>query len=332
MKNSTFKLTALVSAALLSACGGGGGGGETAAPVVITPPVAALWYDAPVTVVPAAIYTVGSAELREFTALNEKRLQCGFGMLAQNTMLDKAADDHRKYLVEYQQPIMAAGLDLHLEYAQYPNGFTGATPWDRASFRGYTPFTSEAASFDPTESEKVRDLLSAPYHAAGMPAPYKDVGISVQTGTVDATTIELGKGDKEQISSSDVLSYPCEGVTGFKTKLLGEDPCPYSHRSLSPNPIGQSIVFIVSNRRLMLPAGRKCHVESVDVSMTEVATGAAVAMLLPQTTENDSNASPWLAFAAPDQPLKSLTKYRVTANVKTYDKLVPFDFTFFTGQ
>ena len=93
MKNITFKLTTLATAAFLTACGGGGSG-DTATPT----PTPVINQSVPlITEVAAPSYTLASGELAAFNYLNAERSHCGFGKVAQNTLLDKASKSHATY-------------------------------------------------------------------------------------------------------------------------------------------------------------------------------------------------------------------------------------------
>lgn len=135
MKNPIYKLSTLVSVALLVACGGGGGGGTastptpnptptptpTPTPVVVTSNI--------VTSVSTPTYAPVSEELAAFNLLNAERLRCGFGLLAQNPALDTAARGHADWLLinNYTGHYQIAGT----------TGFTGLTPDDRLVAAGY---------------------------------------------------------------------------------------------------------------------------------------------------------------------------------------------------
>ena len=133
MKNTPLLFCAMAAVTILSACGGGGSNDNTSFNGTAASPYRTLQ-----TTVPAPSYTAGSRELAEFNTLNEQRAKCGFGLLANNEQLKFAAIDHVSYLAEYAQKMTDAGLSAHGQYPQYPNGFTGATPLDRAKYRGYT--------------------------------------------------------------------------------------------------------------------------------------------------------------------------------------------------
>jgi uncharacterized protein YkwD len=325
MKNTPLLFSTIAAVTILSACGGGGSNDSTSFNGTAGSPYRPLQ-----TTIPAPSYTAGSRELAEFNTLNEQRAKCGFGLLANNEQLKFAAIDHVAYLTEYAQRMTDAGLSAHGQYSQYPNGFTGATPLDRAKYRGYTGrYAGETIAAGLQIPSAVRVLLSAPYHAGGMLYGYDEVGVSVGQRAV----FDLGLRDKPQRADRSILTYPCQGVTGVATELFGEIPSPYSPRNLRSNPIGQSIYFLADESAL-LPAGKKSVIEVTDVVVTEQVTGVPVVMLPVQNKDNDVNAlfmGSGFAYAAPDQPLKKLTPYRVRATVRSNGVTTLVDYTFATG-
>ena len=320
-----YLLSSISSVAALAACGDGGNTDGSNFNGTAGSPYRALQ-----TTIPAPSYTVGSRELAEFNTLNEQRAKCGFGLLANNEQLKFAAIDHVSYLTEYAQKMTDAGLSAHGQYSQYPNGFTGMTPLDRAKYRGYTGrYAGETIAAGLQIPSAVRVLLSAPYHAGVMLYGYDEVGISVGQRAV----FDLGLRDKPQRADRSILTYPCQGVTGVATELYGEIPSPYSPRNLRSNPIGQSIYFL-ADESVPAPAGKQSVIDITDVVVTEHATGVPVVMLPVQNKDNDVNAffmGRGFAYAAPDQPLKKLTQYRVRATVKANGVTTPVDYTFTTG-
>lgn len=337
MKNTKLILSTVAAAALLSACGGGGGGTTasvpSATPVTVSASSSAAFeamYQPIQTTVPAAPYAAGSREAAEFKTLNEQRSACGFGLLSNNESLRLAAVDHSKYLDEYGQRITNDGLSIHEQFLKYPNGFTGATFFDRAKFRGYGGSkVSETLGGSLQNTSAARFLISAPYHAGAIFTGYMDVGISAGAVVV----FDYGSQSKLQRKDASILTYPCSGVTGVAPKLPTETPSPYSPRNLGANPIGHPVYFF-GDESVAVVAGRKSQIDVPDLVVTEDITGSVVAMLPVQNRDNDPNAAyvgPGFAYAAPDKPLKNLTKYRVRATVKANGVTTLVDYTFTTG-
>lgn len=356
-------LTALALAGVLSACGGGGGdsgdstvaapgAGEAPAGTVSTPEAPAPFRlpslapapsggsepaDQAVTT-PSPTYAQGSEELAAFQFLNAERGRCGYGLLAQNTKLDAAAKAH----ADYQ---LVNNLFQHTEdRAAYPAGFTGATPWDRFAYQGYTDLgggvdqiagisgTADKAGFG---VQGLRNLLNAPYHLKGLMAGMREMGVAVRsssdTGTAPSRVLlqydaaYTQAAGPQNLASADVLTYPCEGSAGVNRQLTNESPAPVPGRDLRANPLGTSVYFSV----------RSGHTLVVNkVTMTHAATGAAVTLRGVVTSANDPHGEflSHEAYVAADTPLAANASYQV--NVTGTNNGTPFSrtFTFTTGS
>lgn len=340
MKNTTYKLTALVSAALLVACGGGGGGGTTPTPTPTPTPVVVT--SNIVTSVPTPTYTPVSEELAAFNSLNGARSGCGFGMLAPNTVLDSTAKAHADWS-------LINNYYSHFESSTVPNGFTGVTSQDRATAAGYSSVSvSEEfigsvgnASIAGLGASSVRSLLAAPYHLFGMMSPYKDLGISVRS--VNSVTPLVANGlsniavynfgvatgaDYQTVDAATVLTYPCDGVTGVKPSMTGESPNPVPGRDLATNPLGQSLLVMVRKDQTLVISS---------ASLTNTATGVAVTLRAPVTAANDVNNllggyGNYMGFVMPDAPLAANTSYQATIAGTNNGTAFSRTFTFTTGQ
>ena len=153
--NSFKKLGLAVVAAALTACGGGGDNTSTGSASAPSNTATSGGSSAISTgtgtlanSVPAPNYAAGSTEMGMFNQLNDVRLKGGFGMLAQDPMLDKASTNHAKYNISnwFTSPMTwssgmgqidaATGyLSAHIEN---PNklGFTGIKSSDRVTAAG----------------------------------------------------------------------------------------------------------------------------------------------------------------------------------------------------
>lgn len=206
------------------------------------------------------------------------------------------------------------------------------------SDRGYLGlFGNETVVPGGLRAEAVRIFISAPYHAQVHLATGTEVGLVVKERRVQgAAVFDFGTPPKYQRTDDVILTYPCEGVAGTATKLLAEVPSPYSPRDLVSHPIGQSPYFFADERNHVSPTGQKTLIEVINLLVTELVLGATVAMLAVMTRENDANA-PFLgvgfAYAAPDQPRKAATRYRVRATIRSENdnKTTLVDYTFSTG-
>lgn len=321
-KSAQFAFTA-VMAAVLVGCGGGGGGGSPAPSATPTPAPASVAGNL-VTSVPAANYTGEFAVA--FNLLNAERSRCGFGLLTQNSALDAAAKAHAAYFPQSA----VTGEDAHGEVPGRP-GFTGATPSARAAAKGYSGTVTEGLAVG-SGSSAMRTLLSAPYHLMELMGGYRDVGIGIEASSVPEfpyfviNSGALNGVGMQQLGSGDVVTYPCDGVTGVNFQLRGEIPNPVPGRNLSANPIGTPILIKVRDGNALA---------ITNAGMINVATGAAIGLRAPVSAANDPNGSgyfkPSEAYIAPDAPLSRGTTYQVTVTGTNNGTAFSRTFTFTTG-
>ena len=290
------------------------------------------------TTTPAATYARGSEERAAFDFLNAERARCGFGQLAQNTKLDAAAKAH----ADYQ---LLNNLFQHTENrSTHPNGFTGATPWDRFAYQGYTNLgggvdqitgitgTADKAGFG---VQGMRNLLNAPYHLKGLVAGMREMGVSVRSSNDTSTpqarvllqydaayTLSAGP---QLLASTDVQTYPCEGSAGVNRQLTNESPAPVPGRNLQANPLGTSVYFSVRS-------GQALIVRSV--TMTDARTGSQVALRGVVNSGNDPHGEflAHEAYVAADAPLAANTSYQVTVTGTNNGTSFSRTFTFTTGS
>ncbi len=362
MKSVSIALLVGAMAVALSACGGGGGGGGSTSSAAVTSftatcadgttktsttsqaAAAAACPTGSAIVVSVPNPTYGSSEnLAAFNRLNTERANCGFGLLAQNTLMDNAAAAHSAWQ-------LANNVQTHNETSGTA-GFTGVLPSDRLTSSGYTqnaavvggeviggqtgtPGPSGVTGFGDIS---VRTLLSAPYHELGMLFPAINVGISVQfqTPTVpgnlfEVNTMEIATPSSsagQQLGASDVLTYPCAGTTGVNFRLTNESPSPVPGRNLATNPTGPAIAVLVKQ-------GQTLTITSA--SMVNVATSAPVTLLAPVTAANDPANTLYLfgnflGYILPSAPLATNTQYQVTINGTNNGTAFTRSFTFTTG-
>lgn len=257
----------------LSACGGSGGGTSTA-PVAVTSPTNPTTPTTPtnptppattpgnlVTTVPAPT-TTDPDKAAAYAFLNAQRSQCGFGLLASNTQLETAAQNHANYIGAN----FAAHSDAysHTEVASYLN-FTGVNPSDRIALTGYAANGGGAEEFaSATSGSSVQQtgivtLLSAGYHLRSLVGGgYYDVGIATAGLVAGANTVVVELGAKttplQDVSSADLVSYPCAG-SQVKTSAFGighESPEPFPARDYSAQPLGQPIYARIRSGQTLL--------------------------------------------------------------------------------
>ena len=340
-KNMKLGLTVLALAAL-AACGGGGGSTTPATtPVVSGPtiPVAPAVSNI-VTTAPLSTYASGTEELAAFSRLNAERGFCGFGVLAQNAALDKAALAHANWQI-------ANNTFGHYETAGTPF-FTGVAPNDRVTAAGYS--TSSGGVTDENASNAynlktgygeigMRALLNAPYHLAALFTGFREVGISLRNSTdLGAASpnkvLQLNLAYKaadglQTFGSSDVKTYPCDGSLGISPKMTGENPSPVPGRDLFSNPLGSTVYVALREGNVLTITGS---------TMTNMATGAPVTLRAPLTSTNDPNATPNLtyfrsnqALITADAALNPFTRYQVTVNGSNNGVAFSRTFAFTTG-
>ena len=344
LNKKLFRAGALsvVGTLMLAACGGGEGGGSSPtvpgmAPPVVAPVVAANI----VTSIPAPSYAVATEELAAFNLLNAERSRCGFGLLAQNAALDKAAKSHADWS-------LINNYYGHYEVSTAANGFTGESPQDRASNAGYKSLSvietliGEVGQPNITGlgAKSARGLMAAPYHLFGMMSPYKDLGVSVRSvssvtplvsnGLSNIAAYDFGvtlDAEYQTTDAAGVLTYPCDGVTGIKPSVRGEFPNPVPGRDLATNPLGHSMLVMVRK-------GQTLVINSASLSNT--ATGASVTLRAPVTARNDPNNllaayGNYMGYVAPDAPLVANTSYQATITGTNDGVAFSRTFTFTTG-
>lgn len=276
-----ISLAALVLAASLAGCGGGedaspstGASGATQAGAVAS---ASL-----VTSVAAPSYGAtaeGVEKTNVLTALNEDRARCGFGLLAQNTKLDAAAQAHADYL-------KLNATNSHNEAAGMP-GFTGVEPVDRGTAAGYTSAsysemfgssiygTAFASTSNPAFSTStlsarntLRILYASVYHLAGLMNGNREVGlgVAVRDNSAGGTTAYVktlvvnsavpGGGSSQTIAGDAIVTFPCEGSASLNPYFLGENPDPFPAVDRNVTPYGQPVYLMsVPGTTLTLTSG-----------------------------------------------------------------------------
>ena len=341
-KNMKWGLSVLALAAL-AACGGGGGSNPTSGTVTngpTAPVVTASAVSNIVMTVPPPNYVAGTEELAAFSRLNAERGFCGFGVLAQSAALDKAALAHANWQI-------ANNTFGHYEIAGTPL-FTGVTPIDRVNIAGYSDQSAMIGDEISSNSYNLktgygeigtRNLLNAPYHLAGLMTGYREVGISLRNST-DLGVVSPNKvlqfdlayraADGQQLfSAADVKTYPCDGSLGISPNMSGERPNPVPGRDLFANPLGSSVYVALREGNVL---------KITDTTMTNVATGAPVALRPPLTSTNDPNATPnqtyfkpHQALIIPDAAMSPFTRYQVTVNGTNNGLAFSRTFAFTTG-
>jgi len=293
----------------LVACGGGGGGDAPAPP----PPPAPAPAPGPSSTPIAAQLTVPTPvgydadRLAAFNRLNEIRLSAGLGMLAQNTMMDQAAQAHAEWTV-------ANDSFSHFEVAGTP-GFTGENWPRRDEAFGYVPVEGGEVMAQGPAFEAVDSLVNAAYHRAILLAfEPVDVGVGWSDGNaadvlaplvIDVTKPGLdptrGLGQSAQASIHGAAVWPIDGARGVPLRLGLETPNPVPTQDVLT--LGTPASVTVDESRTL---------SATQFTVTNSATGAVVATQL-LTNRNDPNFAVPESFIAaiPLAPLSPNTTYQV---------------------
>jgi VCBS repeat-containing protein len=223
-----------------------------------------------VTSVSPAVYSGNYAaeKVAVFNRLNEDRARCGFGKLAQNSLLDQAAQNHSNYIA------LNKIANTHFEVSGQP-GFTGYDPSARFEYLGYKfTYGNENVSqvlwgswFSANDQYAPQNQLSATnnlfllystiYHLAGLMDRITEVGVGVSNfedsndGTSFGKTLTIDGGipvssSTGQLRSAESLTtFPCESTEGLFPIFRGESPDPFPSIDRNALPYGHP-VYITS--------------------------------------------------------------------------------------
>lgn len=292
----------------LVACGGGGGGATPAPPPPPAPtpaPTPAGPIGAQLTVPTPVGYD--AERLAAFNRLNQIRLSAGLGMVAQNTMMDQAAQAHAEWMV-------ANDLLTHDETAGTP-GFTGENWARRDEAFGYVPIEGGEVMAQGAATPAVDALVNAAYHRAIVLAIEPvDVGIGWSSGSaanvgsplvIDVTRPGLdtsrGLGQLAQAASEGFAIWPIDGARGVPLRLGLE----------TPNPVPTQDVLTLGTP-ISVTVARLKTISATRFTLTNSATGEIAPTRL-LTNQNDTNFLVPESFIAaiPLAPLSPNTTYRV---------------------
>ncbi|MDO5768365.1 MAG: CAP domain-containing protein [Psychrobacter sp.] len=170
----------------------------------------------------------------------------------------------------------------------------------------------------------INGLLAAPYHMASLLSPnFTEIGVSYGRDTVKVPML-LSDGSRvkgqgsvlEMVLAtpygkvvqvpSQVVNYPCEGVTGTQYELKHESPNPFGAdgRDLGKNPIGQPI-YILGNGNLSV----------TNYKMTDAANQPIALQALTAANDKNKILEANQVILMPLTPLKPAQSYRVTYTV-----------------
>lgn len=305
-------------AGTLVACGGGGGGdGAVPAPAPAPSPSPA---PAPLPSSPlAAQLTVPTPtgydadRLAAFNRLNQIRLSAGLGMVAQNAMMDEAAQAHAQWM-------LANDSFTHGETAG-TQGFTGENWSRRDEAFGYVPVGGGEVMAQGPASAAVDALANAVYHRAIILAIEPvDVGIGWSDGgaadvrtplvidvTRPASDASRALGQMAQPSIHGAAVWPLDGAVGVPVRLGLE----------TPNPVPTQDVLTLGTP-ISVNVERLKTISATQFTLTDGTTGEVVATRL-LTNGNDTNFMIPESFIAaiPLAPLAPYRLYRADFSGKT---------------
>ena len=325
--SNPFLWIAISSAIVLSACGGGSGGGSASStPTASSSSTTTATAQANVGTLSSPQYASGSYQLSAFQQLNNMRQQCGFPVLADNSLLDKAAQNHTNYMI-------ANNVYGHYETQGNPD-FTGVTPGDREAAVGY-PMASAGEVFAyglTTGTAAITGLASIPYHTVVLFSDTAEEGMgfgTMQNGT-DIFVTDFGNQSVSPTAptiSSAPLTYPCSGLTGVERQNTAtEDTPPYINGAPAKNVPGSWGTPIAVEGNL-----------SDAITLTSVSVtgpnGAAVPVSFYDSSDDPYNTlTPSDAFAIPNAPLAATTTYSVVASGTINGTPFTRSFSFTTGN
>jgi uncharacterized protein YkwD len=346
-----IKSTAIIFAivVLLVGCGGGGSSSSTSGTPVATTPTNLVTPTTPTvtpgqlqTSVPAFTYAAASDEFAFVTAFNDFRQKMGLGLLAQNTLLDKSAQNHLQYVltndVDNGGTVNMSSIDpttgrpmFHIETVGKPL-FTGVTEFDRAKAVGYTgSYAGEFGTFGGGKGAAIafEGLVKTVYHRAGLmfQGP-TDVGIAVGQDRSQTFVVEFGN-KTAQFNAADYLgTYPADNQTGVGLYAGVELPNPFPDLSTTnadfPTKTGYP-VSVVSKEGTTLEV----------VTFTIIEAGAAApldARLITKDNDPNKYLASNIAFLVAKSALKPNTTYSVAFSGRVNNVLVNKNWKFTTGQ
>lgn len=340
-KRTSLSSMALIaaSALALAACGGGGGGdqpgsagggsnGGNTGGTPVQPPVSAVPAG---TTLSSPSYTADSVASAVLQTVNGYRKQCGFPVANQNTILDKAATSHADY--------MASNGSLVTDFQeQGKTGFTGVRARDRAIAQGWPAElgagTVNAGLFStgtltPTEFGQnfAASWAAGAYHQIIVASHQTLFGIGATSttlkefkGVVGGVVFSSPTPTPANITSDgNVLTWPCEGVTGMSYKVVSE----------LPKPPGVGTAFGTPVTAL----GNPGDVVTITSANMVSSTGTVINLLVLNAANDPAKiVQQYQAVAYPANPLEPNTSYSVTLNGTINGKAFTRSFRFTTGD
>ncbi|HJV75130.1 MAG TPA: hypothetical protein VJ654_12970 [Noviherbaspirillum sp.] len=240
--NLKLALTAVAASFVLVGCGGGGSSTTTSNTQAPSQSPSVDTSTQLQTSVAAPTYASASQESTFFAALNDFRGKLGLGLLAQNTKLDSAAQNHLAYVMTYSTvdggTVDMASIDpatgrprFHIEDSTKA-GFTGIQEKDRATYAGYNGvYVGELGSYGLGQGSvnALNLLINTVFHRVGlMTQGVRDIGIAVGGDAAQTMVVESGVLSTVQKNDANYIGvYPANNQTGVPLYAALETPNPY---------------------------------------------------------------------------------------------------------
>jgi uncharacterized protein YkwD len=314
----------------------------------VTVSISPLSYQGIITAVPAYSYTADS--LAAASAVSAIRQRAGVGLVAQDSYLDQAANNHTNYLVT-NSLLTASYLDstINNEYgAHYEDSsnpaYTGTTPQSRATAAGYTGTSvTEIMSFGVSSGANcVASLEDSVYHLADLLSPFMDIGVSFNAGNGagSACAIELGVPSTTygQLPAGSLLvAYPYPGQSSVLPTYYNqaEVPNPATDLTVAGHPV------LVSLYTQSMPLLSATDVVIQTFSMSDSSNKSVAARVLANagvtstgpnlTIDNKINGAGFIILL-PEMPLAPNATYSVTFNATVKGSPVGNAWQFQTGN
>lgn len=226
-----------------------------------------------------------------------------------------------------------SNMGIQAKAVNYPMAIAGE---NISSVRLETVRSNEVIDKSLYGQKMLANLLSAPYHLKSLVDPmFDDVGLSYQQSYwqenrnnyygvwhIWANFLEIVSASSTRPTSArvtQVLNYPCDGVTGTSYELRHESPNPFGNtRNLSLMPIGQSVYVLAPYDKVITHATVAMYAQNDNVSKIHILTKNRDPNSLLKSNE--------IVFM-PDKPLQPATQYTVNYTL-TYLSGEKFNRTF----
>lgn len=297
-------LAGIATAWALAACGGGGGGSDTGVPAVTpAPPVVASVPDVPQVPQAGAPASVGDTAIDGRNWLNYRRGQVGISVLAQSTLIDRAAQAHSDYQKLNDQI-------THDETAGKA-GYTGATLLQRLNAAGYNFANATyaygeviSAATNGSGAYMAEELITAIYHRFVIFEPqFKEIGTgaaaTIRGYNYFTADFAANNGYGPGIGRGKFVTWPYNGQTAVTPNFFSDyeapDPVPNANEVGYPVSVHADISAVLTVGSFTIqPQG-----------------GQALAVrLLQHATDQETPQS--AAAIVPLSVLKAATTYEVT--------------------